>query len=450
MSHRLLAASWVLAVSACALDFPDYGLHEGGTSVEGGASAGADAGGGGAGGGSPIGSPCSSDDACMGGACLASNTGRGKVCCAKACTDMGADSCGTNGTCDASGADCALYPAGTPCGEPSCEVASQTTPRCEAAVCVPGEPVACPNGLACENERDCKLMCETQDDCANPQDVNPAPDCIDDACTLRPPGVSCSVDSDCESGICGAQGPGHCCASSCAHLGEPCGPIDCDEAGACVYPGPETSCGDDPTCASATIESQRCNLAGLCGTQRSAEPCPGHLGCSSNASCHSSCGSNDATGDARCAAGHWCDGSTCHPGAPEGGSCLRDGQCSSNQCTAAGLCSRPGCDLDDDEQLGRDAACGGLDCDDNDARVLDGQTEYFDTPRVSGSYDFDCDGTSEPALPTSCSCPGQVLMVPAGAEGCGMSGPLMECNWTWFIFCMPTRLLDDSVTQSCR
>jgi hypothetical protein len=46
------------------------------------------------------------------------------------------------------------------------------------------------------------------------------------------------------------------------------------------------------------------------------------------------------------------------------------------------------------------------DCDEDDARAFPGQTQYFDTPRPSGSYDFNCDKFQEKrwAAPQDSSC----------------------------------------------
>jgi len=55
------------------------------------------------------------------------------------------------------------------------------------------------------------------------------------------------------------------------------------------------------------------------------------------------------------------------------------------------------------------------DCDDTDPRAHPGQQDYFDTPRTSGGFDFDCDGLESP-LDT--------------AQG-------FECAWDWF-YCAGT------------
>lgn len=450
MSFRALAGMMgAVACASCALAFPDYDLQEekGSSSSTGGAG-----GVGGEGGATPLtptGEPCNSNDECQTGQCLEINTAEGRICCAIACPPMDPESCGRNGKCDAGGESCALYPAEDPCGPTVCEDGSTKTDRCYAGTCQPGEAVSCAKGLACADDETCETSCATALDCANPGDEDPGPYCAEDECMQRPAGATCESHAQCESGMCGTTGAGHCCATLCNHIGEECGPADCNASGACIYPGAETACGPDSSCMSANLESQYCDNAGECGQKRTL-PCPGHLGCASATSCHSTCGSNDATGDARCPTGYWCDGSTCHEASRDAGStCLRDGQCGSNDCTAMGLCTPPGCDDDEDDQLATSAECGGLDCDDNDARVQEGQTAYSTTPRTTGSYDFDCDGQEEPELPTSCTCPGQVLLVPGGAEGCGQTGQLRQCNWSWFV-CVPTNVLDDSVTQACR
>lgn len=194
-----------------------------------------------------------------------------------------------------------------------------------------------------------------------------------------------------------------------------------------------------------------CNGAGSCSFQAT-QPCLGHLVCESATSCHDSCLSNDAAGDERCPPGYWCDGSTCYQASwDEGSACLRDGQCSSNDCTAAGLCTAAGCDVDEDGYIRDDPHCAGgdgeRDCDDNDARAYPGQTDFFDTPRSSGGYDFDCNAVDEPQHPTSCFCAGYALLVPAGAAGCGVTGSLRTC---YQFFLCGVNDTANTATQLCR
>ena len=63
-------------------------------------------------------------------------------------------------------------------------------------------------------------------------------------------------------------------------------------------------------------------------------------------------------------------------------------------------CILVGCADDDGDGV---TVCDG-DCDDGDARVHPGQLEFFATPRGSGGYDFDCDGSTTLQYPVQGSC----------------------------------------------
>ena len=54
------------------------------------------------------------------------------------------------------------------------------------------------------------------------------------------------------------------------------------------------------------------------------------------------------------------------------------------------------CDLDGDGYLSAASDCGGNDCCDNDARAHPGQTSFFTTADACSSFDYDCDGKTEP------------------------------------------------------
>jgi hypothetical protein len=114
-------------------------------------------------------------------------------------------------------------------------------------------------------------------------------------------------------------------------------------------------------------------------------------------------------------------------------------------CKPGGLCAAAGCDADGDGAARDDAQCGGDDCDDSDARVKPGQTAFFDTPRASGGFDFDCDGVETTFVPTACGC-GDVVFESDGPWGCGAHGRKHACDAFW---CGPGNFIED-VTQRCR
>ena len=92
------------------------------------------------------------------------------------------------------------------------------------------------------------------------------------------------------------------------------------------------------------------------------------------------------------------------------------------------------CDADGDKHAA-EGACGGDDCDDNDADVFAGQTKYFDKPRANGDYDYNCkDGPQrEYTEPVVCSglvvgaCPTQIGFLGSLPE-CGQMGPWGTCS----------------------
>lgn len=453
-SRRLVLCGLAFAIAgaSCAYVFPDYDLEDGGAAAAGGRGGGGSGGTGGEAPLAPPGSPCDSNGECSDGHCLPSNDGAGKVCCAITCSDMGPDSCGTNGKCDPGGDVCASYPAGTICGGSSCSFGLEaegmlTVEQCQAGTCAPGEPTLCAGGLACEDETSCKDACDVPEDCADPDATCPSPG--NEFCE-SPAGVACDAAEECASGICGTTGEGgHCCTEACDSTGV-CGAVDCGATGGCVFANEQTPCGSMPECDDGKLVSEFCDGSGECGTERAQQPCPGKLRCESPLACYETCGANDATGDARCISGHWCDGSTCRPSSwDERTACTRDAQCRSNACVD-GTCAGVDCDVDGDGHDRADEECGGTDCDDDDARVFVGQTEFYDMPRSIGSFDFDCDGKESPLYPTRCGCSGswQALFVPAGDEGCGQTGNLRKCELLFV--CYVGAILDSSTTQSCR
>jgi hypothetical protein len=69
----------------------------------------------------------------------------------------------------------------------------------------------------------------------------------------------------------------------------------------------------------------------------------------------------------------------------------------------SGDCAAP-CDCDGDGQEA--IACGGHDCDDDDANVFKGQTEYFAVPAKNGGFDYDCSGGPDREHTTTVACSG--------------------------------------------
>jgi hypothetical protein len=82
-------------------------------------------------------------------------------------------------------------------------------------------------------------------------------------------------------------------------------------------------------------------------------------------------------------------------------------------------------------------AAEGTDCDDTDPRAFPGQTTFFETPRMSGGFDYDCNGVATPEIRVRSVCGSgpMCMLLQAGwvstVPGCGMSATFTdECGGT--------------------
>lgn len=125
----------------------------------------------------------------------------------------------------------------------------------------------------------------------------------------------------------------------------------------------------------------------------------------------------------------------------------------------AASCFDP-CDCDGDGYRASGLTCGGNDCDDEDARVHPGQTQYFADRSANAhvGYDYNCNGTLErdPAQgATALSCLDLDLLNCAGKQGfqaplpeCGQPGKWSECRGVLAV-CSAFEL-DSAVRMRCR
>jgi len=108
------------------------------------------------------------------------------------------------------------------------------------------------------------------------------------------------------------------------------------------------------------------------------------------------------------------------------------------------------CDLDCDGVLRDDAACGGTDCCDADPKVHPGQTQFFTKTNACGTWDFDCNGKSDPqwGQGEKCHICGFDCCDKEGFEGappaCGGTGAHAKCAGG---ICGDAT---DDLTQGCR
>lgn len=278
------------------------------------------------------------------------------------CTDQGAMTCGTNGSCNASGA-CGFYPTGTACAATTCSSGVQVGTTCNGSgLCNVNTPVACTpyvcsgNACAgtCAGDTGCiaAAWCQVSDGTCQPD---------------QPDGSACTAGSQCTSGACV---DGVCCDQPCGGACQACtaakkgsgsdgtcGNIragtdpdnECpdDGAGTCKRDGacsgsascelyvPGTSCGVT-SCSLGVQTGFACNGLGTCNPSTTSN-CSPYL-CANTSSCASSCA--DDTG---CIAADYCRTSdhTCQSDQPKASVCTLSSQCQSGNCVDGYCCDSP-------------------------------------------------------------------------------------------------------------
>jgi hypothetical protein len=108
------------------------------------------------------------------------------------------------------------------------------------------------------------------------------------------------------------------------------------------------------------------------------------------------------------------------------------------------------CDQDGDGHMAAGPPCFGDDCCDTDANVHPGQTAYFTSPSLCGSFDYDCDGASTAEYPVAncqwvgLGCTGDGFV---DAAGCGVTAPFSVCASSSVLTCTASV---GTLTQACR
>lgn len=88
------------------------------------------------------------------------------------------------------------------------------------------------------------------------------------------------------------------------------------------------------------------------------------------------------------------------------------------------------------------------DCDDDDDDAFPGQEDFFSRERNSGGWDYDCNETVETEYGLACSAECAWIVVSAGEDGCGDTGPLKRCNPVLLGCVLPVDAGEE--TQGCR
>jgi Cellulose binding domain len=273
------------------------------------------------------------------------------------CTDAGAASCGTDGTCDGAGA-CRLYGTGTQCAGATCTGSTFTPPRnCNGVgACAAPAPSSCGNFLCDTAANVCKVTCTADADCVAPNV------CTGGVCTKKPLGQTCAAGTECASGLCQQS---VCCSSACAgtcrscaltgslgtctnvpvgqdplnqctdNLAATCGTDgSCNGSGACrIYPV-GTQCAPS-TCSGSTFTPARtCDGISACRTVTTSLCVP--FACNTDGTCRTTC-----TGNTDCAAPNVCTGGVCGKLA-NGTACATNTDCNSGVC-AQNICCATAC-----------------------------------------------------------------------------------------------------------
>jgi hypothetical protein len=254
---------------------------------------------------------CTTGNQCLSGVCA------GNVCCSGPCTDQGAASCGTNGTCAPGTGICQFYGNTTSCSSASCTNAISTTyTTCDGMGSCAGDVTVtnCPGNLQCD-----AAMSTCLGVCSQPSDCISGYTCSSGSC-LRANGQSCATDSDCASNQC----LGNICCGSCI-TGGTCGATACAAGtGACIYPAPDTVCMPG-FCAGTLIGLTVCDGAGSCKNA-------GNIMCPTGKCTANGCSA--CTADVQCGPYGYCSGTTCQPRQVAGAMCTAGDQCVSNGCLA--------------------------------------------------------------------------------------------------------------------
>ena len=252
------------------------------------------------------------------------------------CAVQAPATCGTDGTCDGTGA-CHKRIAMTPCGDPSCTAGTaKGASFCNGSgTCVAGATTMCAPYVCDVANKACFTSCVGTDNssCLAPNKCDMA------KCGLSPLGAMCTVAADCVSNFCV---DGRCCADACT-----------GQCKACDVAGSEGTCSPLPNNTADPLQPCALTAESTCGTD---SKCDGAGACrfwDTNTICRQkSCTGVIATNQEKCTTGHTCPGpntsncgnikcdmtaGTCKV------SCTVDADCAVGMCdTSNGSCGKKG------------------------------------------------------------------------------------------------------------
>lgn len=327
---------------------------------------------------------------------------------------------------------------------PSTSVCRSSAGSCDLEEKCTGTTAACPADALAPASTTCRAasgVCDVEETCSGTAPTCPSDGFVAAGSLCRAVADVCDLPEACTGGsaACPAEqfkASGTVCRSAAGV---------CDKVEQCT--GNAAACPADAMQPSTTLcHAAACSLSAstpntFCGGGTDC-PVPAPTPCSNGAyvcrdatACYTSC-----TNDSACGYTFFCTadpfgggGNDCAPKKVDGTACSTPSQCTS------GVCNQYWLDADHDGFTTTSSfRCGstapanyraiqhGLDCDDNAVNTFPGQTTFFKTPRVNGTFDYDCSGAEDREIVALGGCAG----VTCGFPGPSWIGNLVPpCGW---------------------
>jgi hypothetical protein len=246
------------------------------------------------------------------------------------CKDLGQNSCGTDGRCQAGA--CQKYPSGTACGQASCPSGTGTytgTSTCDGAgTCVKPASVTCYPYMC--GAGSCGAACTADKDCQSPAT------CRNGSCGLKDAGRTCASAAECQTGLFCSQGV--CCTTNCNGTCKSCN-ASASTAGKCTN---VAAGGTDPTSTCKDQGASSCGTNGVCdgagacqrypaGTVCVPPKCPTGSSTQTNAQTCDGAGKCQAATTTNCTP-YACNGASCNTACTTSQDCVSPNVCNANIC----------------------------------------------------------------------------------------------------------------------